>query len=328
MLRVSLIVLLLAGAVCAEPEPDSAVRKAGSWKATCWGTAPTASKLPEGFNERKKATRNEMFVFAGATASLVDANLTTSLTEKDQKAKDDDSSTAWFGLAFAGSGRATDHTWSITTTIKGSGTAHAYSNGESSTWSESLQLIQISGDNTNTGGGQLAVEANEQLTLSISLPKTVRITFPKSSRTFKSDSFTESNTVTTSGSGKCCRIRVKSTAEAKGQATSIVSTASTWILASMDAEITMEGTAKIFGIPVVDRFCLTDDPDDKTAAAVTPPTGGCERGGNEAPTDSPTDEERKGDEEEKSPIDAGDLWKILQAEEEALLEADAKLEGE
>ncbi len=104
MIRISLILFLLAGTVLAGPGPGEP--SYGSWKAVHWGQGPTASKLPaEGpvSSGQTGANCNQLNVYAGATASLIDANLSTSATESDQERQDKDESTAWFGLKFADS---------------------------------------------------------------------------------------------------------------------------------------------------------------------------------------------------------------------------------
>ncbi len=319
MLRVALIVLLLAGVVTANPTP-------GSWQAENWGQDPEASKLPSNPGSRT----SYLDVYAGATASMVDAYLYTSISTGDQQAIGSDKATAWFGLKFVGSPNATNHKWKIITKITGFGWAYAEAVLEASCWGESLQYISVTGDNTNKDGGQLAVQDNAKVNLAISLPKSLSITFPKAARALTRDEFRISNSVCTMGSGKACRVRVDNKAQARGAAASTVQVAAVLMKADLDVEIEMIGFCDFAGLEITDRLLLSDAPDDGSTAEVTPPTGGMVRGEGEVPTDMPTEDEREGKDTSGPTIDAGDLPKVLphDFEDKPPVDSGAKVEGD
>jgi len=312
MVRVLFILFLLTGTALASPGH-------ASWKAEYWGENPAASQLPE-----KDADRNGVTVIAAATASYVDAYLTTAIDVSDQEESNDDESTAWFRLKFVGSPNATEHHWRIHTDIVGTGQAEAYSCFEASSWGESLQVVTITGDNENLGGGHLAVRANAKAGLSIVIPKSLKSIFTKSSRARALDKFTASFPKDSFGQGKSCAIQVDNSVEASGAACSVIQTSSFWIRAQIDAEIEMVGFCRFAGINVKDRFRLLSDDDDETKAAVTPPSGGIEAGEDEPPTIESSPEAGEDDDEEEAAdeyndtgdIDAKDLWKLLPNEPE------------
>jgi hypothetical protein len=201
--------------------------------------------------------------------------------------------TAWYSLVFSGASEATNHTWRISTRIRGGGMAEAAASLDGGSWGEAVLAIQFSGDHDDAASGQLVVEDSGGAQVSLAAPANLRITLEKTARMVGVDTFRTDRPRTTVGTGRCCRVRVDTAAEAKVSAKSIAGLASVSLGGLLRADLEMTGTCVVRGVRIEDRFRVTTAPADFWGATVSPPEGGFERG-EASPPDEPTDEERSG----------------------------------
>jgi hypothetical protein len=275
----------------------------GSWQAQETGPnvfIPATPAPPQG-------NASKMEVVAHSVLTDIDANASTDPLSADEDGVAEARDTTWFTLAFVGSDEKTrDHRWSITTKIHGNGLGTADTSLDGSGWGESVQQVKFAGDNTNEAMGQLAVQQNASVKVTIGLPQGVSITLDKGTRSKGTDVFKISQTKTTSGPGKCCRVRVDTFAKARCVATSGLGLAFVAVCGELRGSLEMTGTCVIDDETVKDVLRIGPQGTDDRASTTEPPSGGIEKDPDGTPTDEPTEAEREGEEEEPA-TDAEDL---------------------
>lgn len=295
-MKTILMVLVLAAPALAGP---------GSWKAVLYGDAV----LPTNRGGTCSGNAQKLDVLAHDLLTTIDAYAATDLFHADEAGSAWDTSTSWYSLEFCGSDEAVEHKWTITTVIKGAGSAETFVSLEGSAYADSLQVIQFVGDHDNCGVGQLAVDDSTGVSYSLMVPLGFSATLSKSARTQGEDSYGVKVPRATAGEGKVCRVRADASVEAAIGASCVVTNAGAWIAESTElkADLTMTGTCVYRGLKVEDTLRIEWVPASDPTATVEEPSGGVEEEDpTDIPTDTPTDDEREG--EDGGPtIDAGDL---------------------
>ncbi len=302
-LRRLAIGVLLAGILSGVPP---AAAGPGDWTAlehdgAC--TLPPAVATPVGNARLLRVAVGPLMGFATAMAA-------TDTVSRDEMGAATGIDTAWYSLVSSGSPEATNHTWRISTRIRGGGIATADASLDGGSWGEAVLAIQFTGDHDNAATGQLVVEDSGGAQVSLAAPANLRITLEKTARMVGVDKFRTDRPRTTVGTGRCCRVRVDTAAEVKVSAKSFTGFACVSLDGLLRADLEMTGTCLVRGLRIEDRFRVTTAPAALWGATVTAPAGGFGRG-EESPPDRSTDEERggapaPGDEQDATPADGPD----------------------
>jgi hypothetical protein len=276
-MRTILFVLALALPVTAGP---------GSWTAFEHGES-ARSPADEG-HTGGNATR--VCVRTGPFVAFVSAFAITDPLSEDQAGSGSGRTTNWYSLGFSGSAEATEHRWRITTWIHGSGDGTADGVIDGTAWGEAVLAVAFTGDNGNVACGQLAVDDSGGAAVSLTVPPGLRLDLQKRARSKETDVFVVDSTVTTTGSGKVCRVRVETAADVGLGAGSCLGVASAHLVGVLHGELLMTGTCRLGDRRVEDRFGV--EPVIRESV-FDPPSGGVEQGELDPP-DEPTEEEREG----------------------------------
>jgi hypothetical protein len=319
MHRAVLVLLLLAAVVLAGPAPGA--DGAELWQALRWGEDPGIPGAPTDGSGQTTPNENEMTVLAAATSSSVEVRLAKSHSALDLKNSAFDDCTTWFGLRFVGSPTARNHSWCISTTIRGDGTAQAGSDSSGRAWGESYQLIRVTGDHQNLCGGALAVKCGTGAHPPLPLPEEFLSSEGEPGPAAAEDGFDVARSESSRGNGETCRIEVEVRAGAAGLAGGTSGQAWTKTSASLGITIEMRGRCTIAGMEVEDRFVLTGAPDDPTEVIDTPQDDAEEDGAAKAPADEPDDGGPAEEGEEDAAPGAGEPGKDPGSEEQAPTEA-------
>jgi len=282
-MRTLLTLLLLAVPVIAGP---------GSWKAIRYGADETEPGTPG------KVTGNAMMmeVIAHAVYTGVSAMAMTDPLSANEDGTGSASDTVWYEMRFVGDSGATNLSWSIESSIRGQGDALADVCIQGSAWGESIEVISVTGDNTNSGVGQLAVTDSGSTKISLSAPPRVTVSLTQTMRSEGSDNYVVKKLKKTTGPGGKCRIRVETDAKAQAVARTIIGHASVSLIGYLHVDLEMKGICTFGSIRITDTFRIgPGGVITMSASGTTPPTGGVETRPGEIPTDDPADDEPEGD---------------------------------
>ena len=278
-MRTLLALLILAVPVMAGP---------GSWTATRYGSDETKKGTPG------KTTGNAtlMEVIANAVNTTVAALLMSGPISANEKGAGSAADTVWYELKFSGNKDTTNHFWAIETDIHGEGEADAEVTLQGSAWFESLQVISVTGDNTNSALGQLAVTDEGNTKIALSIPPRVSVALAQTSRSVGTSNFEAKRLKKTTGAGKICRIRVEADAVAQGVAKTIIGHASASGIGNLRCKLEMTGSCTVAGKRVIDTFRISGVANNDLSSSVTEdPSGETETKLGEVPTDDPADDE-------------------------------------
>jgi hypothetical protein len=263
----------------------------GTWKVVEQGDRYDAGMK----TEKKSGNAKKLEASAGALRSRVDTDAETDFTSADEGGAAQSDSTSWYTLSFAGSADTTDHRWKITSRVHGDGEGHAYANLDCDAWADTLQIIQVSGDDDNRALGQIAVDDTGGVSYSLGVPVGFRVSLNKKSRTRGQDVFSVDTAHSTCGPGKACRVRVDAWAQASLQADSTLGAGSALAWGTLRADLEMKGYCRLAtGETINDRLLIDGvTHDGEPVNHLDGPSGGFTHADG-VPTDQPTAAERNG----------------------------------
>jgi len=292
-MRTLLALLILAVPAMAGP---------GSWQATRYGSDETKPGAPG----KTSGNAMEMEVIANAVNTTISALLMSSPFSASESGAGTAADTVWYELKFGGDKTATNLVWSIETEIHGKGDSTAEVAFQGSAWFESLQVISVTGDNVNSGSGQLAVIDAGSAEITLAVPPRVGVSLTQTARSVGVSNFLVKRLTKTTGSGNICRIRVEADATAQGVAKTLIGHASAQAVGNLRCKLEMKGSCSVGGIRVIDTFRISGVANNTLSSSnAEAPSGGIVTKPGVIPTDDPADDEPEENEDaEKATADS------------------------